>query len=212
DQRPRDEADRKALLCACQQKAEALAFDELAQLIRFLPPPEPFNLWSTALGPWPVPAPHWPLATLYWPVLTGHWPLRPDYNQFQANAPDSIRKGPTYLVQLPLEYHSGRSYPVLFVLHEGNATPQATLRRWSRLAGQHGYLSVAPEWDRNLGGTYGYTSEEHAAVVDVLRDLRRRFPVDSDRVFLAGSGEGGNMAYDVGLAHPDLFAGVVPMA
>jgi hypothetical protein len=35
--------------------------------------------------------------------------------------------------------------------------------------------------------------------------------VDSDRVFLTGNGEGGNAAIDVGLSHPDLFAGVVPM-
>ncbi len=211
-QNTRDEGTRQRLLYAYQQRGEALAIDELAQLIRFLPPPDPFNLWSAALGPWPVPAPHWPLATLYWPVLTGHWPLRADYLQFQANVPGSIRKGPTYLVQLPLEYHPGRSYPVLFVLHEGNGIPQTMLRRWAALAGQHGYLLVAPVWDRNLGGPYGYTSEEHAAVLDVLRDLRRRFPVDSDRVFLAGWGEGGNMAYDVGLAHPDQFAGVIPIA
>jgi len=49
-------------------------------------------------------------------------------------------------------------------------------------------------------------------VLDVLRDLRRRFQVDSDRVFLTGFGEGATMAFDVGLSHPDLFAGVVPVA
>jgi pimeloyl-ACP methyl ester carboxylesterase len=48
--------------------------------------------------------------------------------------------------------------------------------------------------------------------VNVLKDLRRRFNVDSDRVFLLGAGEGGAMALDVGLSHPDLFAGVVPMS
>jgi hypothetical protein len=53
--------------------------------------------------------------------------------------------------------------------------------------------------------------EEHEAVVEVLRDLRRRFQIDSDRVFLFGLGEGANMAYDVGLSHPDLFAGVLTM-
>src|SRR5262249_17433445 len=40
--------------------------------------------------------------------------------------------------------------------------------------------------------------------------LRRRFSVDSDRVFPYGWREGGTMAYDVGLAHPDQFAGVLP--
>ena len=43
-----------------------------------------------------------------------------------------------------------------------------------------------------------------------IRDLRRRFNMDSDRVYLYGWEQGGLMAYDVGLSHPDQFAGVLP--
>src|SRR5262249_42163931 len=116
-----------------------------------------------------------------------------------------------YHVQVPPEYHVGRNYPVLFVLHPEGGRPLDMLAAWSGLAAQHGYILVAPAWVDGLGPTYNYTVEEHAAVVEVLRDLRRRFQVDSDRVFLFGFSEGGNMAYDVGLSHPDLFAGVAPM-
>jgi pimeloyl-ACP methyl ester carboxylesterase len=70
---------------------------------------------------------------------------------------------------------------------------------------------VAPEWSFDEDTGYGYTSEEQAVVLDVLRDLRNRFNVDSDRVFLFGLGQGANLAYDVGLSHPDLFAGVLTM-
>jgi hypothetical protein len=42
-----------------------------------------------------------------------------------------------------------------------------------------------------------------------LRDARKRYAIDSDRVFLAGQLTGGNMAWDFALAHPDLFAGVI---
>src|SRR5262249_32789239 len=62
-----------------------------------------------------------------------------------------------------------------------------------------------------IGGEYGYSAQEHAIILDVIRDLRRRFQVDSDRVFLFGSEQGAAMAYDIGLSHPDLFAGVMPM-
>jgi pimeloyl-ACP methyl ester carboxylesterase len=37
----------------------------------------------------------------------------------------------------------------------------------------------------------------------------RRFQVDSDKVFLYGFADGANFALDVGMARPDLFAGVV---
>jgi predicted esterase len=161
--------------------SSVLAPDEMAQLIGFLPPPEPEAKLSTDPVEMQVPGRH---------------------------------RGPSYLVQLPPEYQHGRpyGYPVLFVLHQGGERPKDMLNRWKDLAAQHGYILVAPEWERGLRATYGYTAEEQAAVVDVLRDLRRHFQVDSDRVFLFGCGEGGNMAYDVGLSHPDLFAGVIPMS
>jgi hypothetical protein len=35
--------------------------------------------------------------------------------------------------------------------------------------------------------------------------------VDTDRVFLTGHGVGGDAAWDIGLAHPDVWAGVMPI-
>ena len=122
------------------------------------------------------------------------------------------RDAVSYLLQLPPEYRPGRNWPVLFVLHQSGQTPDDMLKLWSEAAGENGYILVAPEWSQGLGGEYGYSDREHDAVLDALRDLRRRFAVDSDRVFLFGYGQGGEMAFDVGLSHPDLFAGVLPMS
>ena len=44
-----------------------------------------------------------------------------------------------------------------------------------------------------------------------FRDACRRFAVDTDRVFLTGHAIGGDAAWDIGLAHPDLWAGVIPV-
>jgi hypothetical protein len=125
--------------------------------------------------------------------------------------PTGRRKGINYLVQLPPEYHHSRAYPVLFVLHHTGERARDMLARVKDQAARYGYLVVAPE-SGTLGNGYEYTAEEHKPVTDVLRDVRRRFSVDSDRVFLMGVGEGANMAFDVGLSHPDLFAGVLPVA
>jgi hypothetical protein len=176
-QKTSDLVDRRKMVKSASTTPQ-LGLDEVAQLIRFLPPPEPEAKITTK----PV------------ELKTG-----------------GRGRGQTYRVQLPPEYHPNRPYPVLFVLHGSRESAKEMLGHWSDLAAQHGYILVAPEWGRGLEAAYTYTAAEHAAVVDVLRDLRRRFQVDSDRVFLFGHEEGGNMAYDVGLAHPDLFAGVIPM-
>ena len=121
------------------------------------------------------------------------------------------RGNTTYHLRLPPEYTHTRSYPVLVVLHNGSEEPEEMLKRWAKPAAEHGYVLVAPRWGGRLGaGTYRYTADEQDTVIETLRDLRRRFNVDSDRVFLYGLGDGGKMAFDVGLSHPDLFAGVLP--
>ncbi len=123
---------------------------------------------------------------------------------------DDENADPTeYAVTLPPEYHPLRSYPTIVALHDGQGVESA-IAWWSAEAARHGYIVIAPEY--MLPGqekTYRYTTSEHAAVELALRDARRRYAIDSDRVFVGGQLEGGNMAWDFGLAHPDLFAGVV---
>jgi predicted esterase len=118
----------------------------------------------------------------------------------------------TYALQLPPEYRHSRPHPVLIVLHQAGEEAKTMLNRWSKAAAEHGYVLVAPQWQNGVGGNYTYSEGEHAAVLGTLKDLRRHFNVDNDRVFLSGLGEGGKMAFDVGLGHPDLFAGVLPIA
>lgn len=163
-------------------RTDALAADEAAQVIRYLPPPQP----EKELGAEPV--------------------------RRKTDAPGGARKGTEYIVQLPPEYHHSRAYPLLIVLHAGGGdNPADMVKRVSGLAARHGYIVAAPQWEV-WGNTYEHTTEENECVTDVILDVRRRYQVDSDRVFLFGAGEGGNLAFDVGLSHPDHFAGVITMA
>ena len=124
-----------------------------------------------------------------------------------------------YLVQLPREYDPHRRYPVIVTLHSAATTPEQQLDWWAGGVGpggerighaeRNGYIVVAPQWGKEAQDAYGYGEQEHAAVLLPLRDVFRRFSVDSDRVFLAGHSMGGDAAWDIALAHPDLWAGVI---
>jgi hypothetical protein len=46
---------------------------------------------------------------------------------------------------------------------------------------------------------------------DVLDDVRRRFPIDSDRTYLAGFSGGGRIACAAAFALPECFGGVMPI-
>ncbi len=122
------------------------------------------------------------------------------------------RRGTTYQLKLPPEYTHNRPYPVLIALHRSGEKAKAMIERFGDAAAENGYVLAAPAWEAGLGNGYTYTEDEHAHVLRTVADLRRRFRIDSDRVFLFGLEEGGKMAFDVGLAHPSLFAGVMPMS
>jgi dienelactone hydrolase len=117
-----------------------------------------------------------------------------------------------YAVLLPPEYHPLRSYPAVLALHDGRG-PRSAVAWVAAEAARRGYIVVAPEYhlpDQPRG--YRYSEAEHAAAVLSLRDARKRYAIDSDRVFVAGQLSGGEMAWDFGLAHPDLVAGVVAIS
>ncbi len=128
----------------------------------------------------------------------------------------------TYLVQLPPEYDPYRRYPCVVTLNGAGTTPAQQIDWWAgayneqaqlRLgqAARHGYIVVAPQWSRPHQTAYEYSAREHAAVLYPLRDACRRFSIDTDRVFLSGHSMGGDAVWDLALAHPDLWAGVIPI-
>jgi len=126
----------------------------------------------------------------------------------------------SYYVQLPPEYDAHRRYPTIVTLNGSGSTPLAQIDWWagawnggSRLgqATRFGYIVVAVDWAKHGQMQYGFSAREHAAVLGCLRDACRRFSIDTDRVFLSGHSIGGDAAWDIALAHPDLWAGVIPI-
>ncbi|MGD0899301.1 MAG: tetratricopeptide repeat protein [Thermoguttaceae bacterium] len=141
---------------------------------------------------------------------------------FQLEVAGMPREGPvSYRIQLPPEYNPCRRYPMVVALHDAGFTAELEVDWWAGQwtprgrAGQatrHGYIVLAPEWTVEHQAQYQFSAREHTAVLSCVRDACRRFAVDSDRIFLTGHSMGGDAVWDLGLAHPDLWAGVIPIA
>lgn len=126
-----------------------------------------------------------------------------------------------YLVQLPPEYDPYRKYPTIISLHGVRTTPQHQIDWWAGAAmpggwrngqaSRQGYIVIAPNWTVGHQSKYGYTQREQLAVIGTLQDACRYFSIDTDKVYLTGHSIGGDAAWDIGLAHPDLWAGVIPI-
>jgi predicted esterase len=120
-----------------------------------------------------------------------------------------------YTVALPPEYSVDRRYPLILCLHAQGGTPVQELQFWAGTPEQpgqsqrYGAIVVSPDFARAGQADPDYLAQTHQFLLDVLVDVRKRFAVDSDRVFLVGHGMGASTALDFSYAHPDLFAGVV---
>ncbi|MEN1681771.1 MAG: peptidase [Planctomycetota bacterium] len=131
-----------------------------------------------------------------------------------------------YLVQLPPEYDPLRSYPAIVTLGGAGYSPETQLDYWAgpivprgdgettvRMgqAMRRGYVTIAVDWLPPGQYRYGGAARAHHAVLTCLRDAIRRLAIDTDKVFLTGHDAGGDAAWDVAVAHPDHWAGVIPM-
>lgn len=126
-----------------------------------------------------------------------------------------------YYVQLPPEYDPHHLYPTIVTLNGAGTTPEQQVDWWAGAVGgdgkrlgqatRYGYIVIAPAWAKAGQTSYGFSASEHTIVLNTLRDACRRFSIDTDRVFLTGHSMGGDAAWDISLAHPDLWAGVIPI-
>jgi len=123
-----------------------------------------------------------------------------------------------YTVLLPPEYHFGRDYPMIVSLRDAGRDTEREIQWWGGSpekpgqAQRHGYIVIAPEYADSDRFIYDYSATAHHIVLESMRDACRRFQVDSDHIFLSGHGMGGDAAFDIGMSHPDLFAGVIPIS
>ena len=126
-----------------------------------------------------------------------------------------------YMVQLPPEYNPYRRYPCVLALPSEELPFYDSLDWWTSLnrydsqlrcfgdTSRNGYIVISPEWNEPKQPMYNYTENEHQRILRPLRDAMRRFNIDSDRIFVAGHFMGADAAWDLALAHPDMWAGAI---
>jgi phospholipase/carboxylesterase len=123
---------------------------------------------------------------------------------------------------LPTGYEPNYAYPLLVFFHGHGGDEQQVLRLAPRLSrrnyiciGLQGPEAIGPNGDGRVGYSWGQDGAQDATVEEyVLRAVeqtRRCYHVHSERVYLAGFCEGATLAYRLGLAFPERFAGILSL-
>ncbi|MCH7838656.1 MAG: hypothetical protein IID38_00260 [Planctomycetes bacterium] len=112
-------------------------------------------------------------------------------------------------LRLPQAYVPATAYPVILSLPAARVSAEETLALAieSLGAATAGFVLVCPE--RLIGPAFHQSADRAGNIDRLLREVRRRIHVDTDRVFLFGRAEGGEAAWMAAIMQPDLFAGAI---
>jgi poly(3-hydroxybutyrate) depolymerase len=129
-----------------------------------------------------------------------------------------------YAIYLPPNFDATRQYPLVMSLHGAGSNHRLNLRRVFGKSNAEGENDVEatryfPEWEDvdyivaapYARGTMGYQGVAEKDVLDVLADVKRRFPIDPNRVYLTGLSMGGGGSLWIGLTRPDIWAAIAPV-
>jgi len=129
-----------------------------------------------------------------------------------------------YGLYLPKNFNPAKKYPLVIMLHGAESNHRLAMRRVFGKSNLPGETTVEanryfPEW-RDVDyivatplarGTMGYQGIAEKDVYDVLADIKKRFLLDEDRVYLTGLSMGGGGTLWLGLTRPDLWAAIAPV-
>lgn len=120
---------------------------------------------------------------------------------------------------LPDDYQPRYPYPLVVVFHPRGGSEEQAVRLAAKLSrrnyialGLRGPEAVGPRLDGRPG--FGWAADDDAAedyFLSAVEQTRRAYHVHSERVFLAGVGEGAAAAYRLGLRLADRIAGVIAL-
>lgn len=118
----------------------------------------------------------------------------------------------TQCVLAPLHYERNYAYPLLVWLHDDGGS-ERELNRVMPLVSLRNYVSVAVRGVMPVARGYSWPQAAESIgtaesrVADAVNDVKERFNVNAERVYLAGRGAGGTMALRLALRSSQAYAG-----
>ena len=97
--------------------------------------------------------------------------------------------------------------PMIVIMHGMGGSGANTIQKWvERLEDK--FVILCPTYP--MGAWWSQNAENF--ILQLINEIRAKYPIDPNRIFLSGLSNGAIGAYLMGMFYPDRFAGVVPIA
>jgi predicted esterase len=145
-------------------------------------------------------------------------------SQFDEGAYVSNHNTLRYRLLSPMNYDSSKRYPIVVCLHGSSGCgndnvkqiaaciPAAWLSNYENRIKYPAFLLVPQCPEGKTWGGLGDIPAVDGLVIEAMRDLEKKFPIDTTRRYISGNSLGGYGTWHLTARYPDMFAAAIPIA
>lgn len=131
-------------------------------------------------------------------------------------------------LKIPTSYEEGSPLPLVVLLHgyTSSGTGQDEYMKFSELVDEYQFLLLMPDGTTEKSGqknrfwnaTHACCNmqnsdvDDSAYLISLINEVKARYSVDANRVFLIGHSNGGFMSHRMAYDHPDTIAAIASLA
>jgi len=119
---------------------------------------------------------------------------------------DEVLTTSTYAAYVPKAYDPRRPWPLILAFHRDGESGKEHFYNWETAAATDRYILMLPNSPRKAGD---WKFAHLTLALSALHHAVKTYNIDTNRVYIAGTGSGGLLAWSTALRHPDLFAALV---
>lgn len=131
-------------------------------------------------------------------------------------------------VTVPTDYDEDVPTPLIVALHGYTSSGPwvDNYMGFSNIADDYGFITVAPTGLREPGGDentfwnasnaccnfYGVETNDVDYIISIIDELKSRYNIDANQVYLTGHSNGGFLSYRIAYEHPETIAAIASLA
>jgi len=125
---------------------------------------------------------------------------------FKTGLLDRLNEG--YMLYVPKDVSQNAPLPILICLPGSGISAKQDINNWAFYAAKQGFIVAGVDVNYNLIGSEGDVKGLYSRILQIIEAIAEEYPMQRNKIFIAGTSAGGMMSIALGLHYPDKFSAI----